>query len=80
MFEEYITNGTLEQKERARNWQTAIGLQSVDGLRVSSYLIELAREHIEGKISIYDAQRKIEEYHAKIRKQFDNMETMESEK
>ena len=65
--QKYITNGTLEQKERARNWQTAIGLQGVDGLGVSSYLMELAREHIEGKISIYDVQRKIEEYHNKKR-------------
>ena len=79
MFEEYITNGTLEQKERARNWQTAIGLQGVDGIMVSSYLIELAREHIEGEISIYDVQEKIEEYHAQIRQRLDNMEIMESE-
>ena len=74
MFEEYITNGTLEQKERARNWQTAIGLQGVDGLSVSSYLIELARKHIEGKIDIYEVEEEIEEYHAKIRKQLDNIE------
>lgn len=79
MFEEYITNGTLEQKERARNWQTAIGLQGVDGIMVSSYLIELAKEHIEGEISIYDVQKKIEEYHAQIRQRLDNMEIMESE-
>lgn len=63
MFEEYITNGTLEQKERARNWQTAIGLQDVDGLKVSSYLLELAKQHIEGSISIEDVVKKIEKYH-----------------
>ncbi len=63
MFEEYITSGTLEQKERARNWQTAIGLQDVDGLKVSPYLIELAKKHIEGIISMDEVQRKIEEYH-----------------
>lgn len=74
MFEEYITNGTLEQKERAKNWQVAIGLQGVDGLRVSSYLIELAREHIEGKISIYEVEEKIEACHAKIRQHLDNIE------
>lgn len=65
MFEEYITNGTLEQKEKARNWQTAIGLQGVDGLKVSPYLIKLAREHIEGTISIDEVEKKIEEYHNK---------------
>ena len=65
MFEEYITNGNLEQKERARNWQTAIGLQDVDGLKVSPYLIKLAREHIAGTISIDEVEKKIVEYHAK---------------
>ena len=52
MFEEYIKNGTPEQKERAENWQIAIGLQDVDNLKVSQVLIELARRHIEGKITI----------------------------
>lgn len=65
MFEEYITNGTLEQKERARNWQTAIGLQDVDRLKFSSYLLELAKQHIEGSISIEEVVKKIEEYHNK---------------
>ena len=64
----------MEQKEKARDWQTAIGLQGVDGLGVSSYLVELATEHIEGKISIYDVQEKIEEYHTKLRKHLDNTE------
>lgn len=44
MFEEYITNGTLEQRERVKKWQTAIGLQDVDGLKSSSYLVELAKK------------------------------------
>ena len=48
MFEEYIKNGTPEQKERAENWQIAIGLQDVDNLKVSQVLIELERRHIEG--------------------------------
>ena len=65
MFEEYITNGTLEQRERARNWQTAIGLQDVDGLKVSAHLLELAKRHIEGSISIEEVVEKIEEYHNK---------------
>ena len=28
------------KKEKARNWETAIGLQDVDGLKPSEYLIE----------------------------------------
>lgn len=63
MFEEYIKNGTPEQKERAENWQIAIGLQDVDNLKVSQVLIELARRHIEGKITIEEVEQRIWEHH-----------------
>jgi len=63
MFEEYIENGTSEQKERAENWQIAIGLQDVDNMKVSQFLVELARRHIEGEITIEEVERKIMEYH-----------------
>lgn len=65
MFEEYIKNGTPEQKERAENWQIAIGLQDVDSLKVSQVLIELARRHIEGKITIEEVEQRIWEHHNK---------------
>ena len=65
MFEEYIKNGTPEQKERAENWQSAIGLQDVDNLKVSQVLIELARRHIEGKITIEEVEQRIWEHHNK---------------
>lgn len=65
MFEEYIKNGTPEQKERAENWQIAIGLQDVDNLKVSQVLIELARRHIEGKITIEEVEQRIWEHHNK---------------
>lgn len=51
-FDEYIQQGEPGRKEKAQAWQTAIGLQDVDGLKVSSYLIESAREHIEGEMPI----------------------------
>ena len=63
MFEEYIKNGTPEQKERAENWQIAIGLQEVDNLKVSQALVELAKRHIEGEITIEEVERRIWEYH-----------------
>ena len=65
MFEEYIKNGTPEQKERAENWQIAIGLQDVDNLKVSQVLIELARRHIEGKIIIEEVEQRLWEHHNK---------------
>lgn len=37
-FDEYIRQGEPDQKEKAGYWQAAIGLQAVDGLKVSGYL------------------------------------------
>lgn len=42
-FDEYIRQGDPQKKERAEAWRMAIGLQDVDGLKVSDYLLELAR-------------------------------------
>lgn len=39
MFEEYIRNGTVDEKERVQNWKIAIGLQAIENLKVSSKLI-----------------------------------------
>lgn len=52
MFEEYLNNENLEKRERAKLWRTSIGLQAVDNLHVSNFLIETARKHIEGEISM----------------------------
>lgn len=59
----YIRQGEPGQAERAENWQVAIGLQAVDGLKPSAYLVETAREHIEGRIDISEAQRRIRSYY-----------------
>lgn len=59
----YIREGEPGRAERADNWQTAIGLQAVDGLTTSDYLLETAREHIEGRIDIAEVQRRIRSYY-----------------
>ena len=51
-FEEYIRHIDSSKKEKTLAWSTAIGLQQVDGLTPSKYLIEVAKDNIEGKISI----------------------------
>ena len=48
IFDEYICQGEPSQKEKASIWQTAIGLQAVDGLQTSDYLKATACKHIEG--------------------------------
>ena len=62
-LEEYIRQGEPDAKEKSFAWKTAIGLQQVDGLSTSAYLLDTAREHIEGKISIREAQERIHSYY-----------------
>ena len=60
---EYIRQGEPDRAEKSAAWQTAIGLQAVDGLKTSPYLLETAKAHIEGDIDIAGAQRRIESYY-----------------
>jgi len=62
-FEEYIRQGEPDRIEKANNWKTAIGLQQVDGLKPSDYLIESAKKNIEGKISIEEVEYLIDNYY-----------------
>jgi fido (protein-threonine AMPylation protein) len=62
-LEEYIHQGEPGRAEKSAAWQTAIGLQDVDGLKTSDYLIETAKDHIEGKIDIAQAKDRIHSYY-----------------
>ena len=62
-FDEYIRQGEPAQKEKAGYWQTAIGLQAVDGLKTSDYLQNTARRHIEGEITIDEARELVNQYY-----------------
>ena len=62
-LEEYIRQGEPERAEKSEAWQTAIGLQAVDGLKTSDYLLDTAKDHIEGKITIDEAQHRIYSYY-----------------
>lgn len=62
-FEEYKKQGEPEQSQRAENWGIAIGLQKVDNLTPSKYLIKVAKENIEGKISVDEAEEQITSYY-----------------
>lgn len=59
----YIRLGEPKLKKKAVAWQTAIGLQAVDGLTTSEYLLETAKENIEGKITIKEANARISNYY-----------------
>ena len=62
-FDKYIRQGEPGQVEKARIWQTAIGLQDVDGLKPSPYLKETAQRHIEGDITIDQVRSLLDEYY-----------------
>ena len=79
-LEEYIKQGEPDKAEKSEAWQTAIGLQAVDGLNTSDYLLDTAKEHIEGKITIDEAQKRIHSYYEQrsIRTETEN-ETKEAD-
>ena len=62
-FDEYLRQGEPSQKESAENWKTAIGLQVVDGLQPSAYLIDVAKRNIEGEISLDETRKLIDSYY-----------------
>jgi len=62
-FEEYLRQGEPNKAEKAKVWKTAIGLQEVDGLKPSIYLIETAKKNIEGDITIEEVKQRIDSYY-----------------
>ncbi len=63
-FEEYKNHPDPFVRERATNWTIAIGLQRVDELQVSDFLIQVARQEIEEKITMDEAQALIDGHYA----------------
>lgn len=59
-FDEYIRQGEPNKAEKAKVWKTAIGLQQVDGLTPSDYLIATAKQNIEGDITIEEVKQRID--------------------
>ena len=80
-LDEYIRQGEPSQKEKASIWQTAIGLQAVDGLHTSEYLRDTACKHIEGEIDIDEARELIRSYYqSKTLREPDDDEKQEADK
>lgn len=62
-FAEYIRHVDAGKREKGYAWQTAIGLQDVDGLKPSRYLINTAIKNIEGEITIDAAEQWVSRYY-----------------
>ena len=62
-FKEYLRESEPDKANKGYAWSTAIGLQAVDGLKPSQYLIDTAIQNIEGKITMKEAQSLIDSYY-----------------
>lgn len=62
-FKEYLKESEPDKVSKGYAWSTAIGLQAVDGLKPSKYLIDTAIQNIEGKITLKEAQPLIDSYY-----------------
>ena len=80
-FEEYIRQSEPQKREKGYAWQTAIGLQAVDGLKPSEYLKEKARQHIEGDITIDEVKQLVDSYYkSKVARSSSEDRTEEADK
>jgi fido (protein-threonine AMPylation protein) len=79
-FDEYLRQGEPNKSEKARLWKTAIGLQQVDGLQPSEYLIDAAKQNIEGDITIEEVKRRIDTYYQQHPPKSDQDRTEEADK
>jgi len=62
-FDEYKKLSEPSKTEKVGIWEAAIGLQEVDGLKPSAYLIENAKAHIDGDITINEVKARLEDYY-----------------
>lgn len=79
-FKEYIKQSEPSKRDRGYVWHTAIGLQAVDGLKPSKYLIDTAIKNIEGDISIDEAQELLNTYYEENPKEDTEDRTEEADK
>jgi len=63
LFDEYKKSSNPDIRQRAENWGIGIGLQAVDNLQVSDYLIELAKLNIEGKITMDEVEKRLAKHY-----------------
>ena len=79
-FKEYLKQSEPNKRDKGYAWHTAIGLQAVDGLKPSQYLVDTAIQNIEGIITIDEAQRLMDTYYEENPKTSDHDRTEEADK
>lgn len=79
-FKEYIIESEPGKRDKGYAWHTAIGLQAVDGLKTSQYLVDTAIRNIEGDISIDEASELLNCYYEENPKSDNDDRTEEADK
>jgi fido (protein-threonine AMPylation protein) len=79
-FKEYIKQSEPDKRDKGYAWYTAIGLQAVDGLKPSKYLIDTAMKNIAGDISIDEAQELLDSYYEESQQSDPDNRTEEADK
>ena len=79
-FKKYVKELEPDKVNKGYAWSTAIGLQAVDGLKPSQYLIDTAIQNIEGNITLKEAQKRIDSYYEEKSETSDSGRTEEADK
>ena len=79
-FKEYLRDVGPDKISKGYVWTTAIGLQAVDGLKPSQYLLNTAIQNIEGKITLKEVQVLIDSYYEEKPERKDDRRTEEADK
>ena len=72
-FKEYLKESEPDKVSKGYAWSTAIGLQAVDGLKPSKYLIDTAIANIEGEITIKEAQKLVKYNDGMLKSRYEYM-------
>lgn len=79
-FAQYYISGEPDKAQKAYAWKTAIGLQKVDNLQTSEYLLKTAQDNIEGRIDIAEAKQLIDSYYKQDRAKGEQVQTEEGDR
>lgn len=79
-FKEYMKESEPDKAGKSYVWSTAIGLQAVDGLKTSEYLLHTAIQNIEGNVTLEEAQHLIDSYYEERPDSQDSQRTEEADK
>ena len=74
MFREDIPYEEMEIKNIKESWEIGFGLQAIDGLKPSKYLIELAEKQIAGKLTYEEIETSLKQHYETGATPEDNME------